>query len=118
MQKTIEKRDERLHMVATPEDIKLLDQLCQKEGMNRSEFVRHIIRSYPEFEEAVDITVKAQRMNFKLLGMVENLNKRIELKNQLIDVIVEELPEGQKIKNIDKINTIRRKLYELEVENG
>ena len=116
MQTTIEKRDERLHMVVTPEDIKLLEQLCQKEGMNRSEFVRHLIRSYLDFIEMKVLLVQSQKRNNELVDKVIKLTRSGEIQDRLLNILAGMIPGDRKLENIDEIKTALRELVSLDKE--
>ena len=106
MQTTIEKRDERLHMVVTPEDIKLLEQLCQKEGMNKSEFVRHLIRNYLNFIETRGLLNQSQERNNKLVDKIIKLTRSVEIQDRLMSILAGMIPDNQKIENLEEIKTI------------
>ena len=83
----IDKRDQRLLMVVTPEDRELLAKLCKKEGMNRSEFIRHAIRNYIPISKALEL---ARKRYEKLLDTLEKMALE-NIKPDLLTELAEEI---------------------------
>jgi Mg2+ and Co2+ transporter CorA len=94
------------------------EHLCISNKMETGEMLRHMIRSYSQFEEMRDLLVKVQNMNNKLVETNNELLRKIDAQRHLINVIMDELPDDSRLKNVQKMKEALHKLYDGGGEDG